>query len=141
MIRCIAVVLLVFVAAFVSAEQKDLKSRVDTASGAEKAKLAAEYAEQAAKAADKAFQDGKDGDGSAQLKDVVQYSKIASDASIQTGKHEKATEITLRKIAYQLAQTKNARPIDGQAEVQRTIDEVDKARSALLEAMFDRKKG
>ena len=72
---------------------------------------------------------------------MVQYAKVASDASIQTGKHEKATEITLRKIAYQLAQMKNARPVDQQPEVQHTIDEVDKSRSSLLEAMFEKKKG
>ncbi len=140
MIRRTAALVLLFTAMPAFAQQ-DLKSRADTASGADKAKFAVEYAEQSAKAADKAFQEGKDAEGYAGLKEIVKYAKVASEASIQTGKHEKATEITLRKIAYQLAQVKNALPVDEQPQVQQTIDEVDKARSSLLEAMFDKKRG
>lgn len=136
-----ATLLLLLSAAIPAFAQNDVKSRADAATGSDKVKFAVEYAEQATKAADKAFQEGKDEEGSAALKEIVKYSKVASDTSIQTGRREKTTEITLRKIAYQLAQVKNARPVEEQGEVQHIIDEVDKARSSLLEAMFEKKRG
>lgn len=131
-----AAILLVSLAVFA---QKDSKSRADSATGADKAKFALEYTEQSAKAADKAFKDGKDAEGSAALKDVQQYAKIASDAAMESGKHDKDVEINLRKVVNHLVEVKNARPYEQQGEVQQTIDAVDNARNALLEFMFKRK--
>jgi hypothetical protein len=133
----IVAVLLVALAAF---PQKDAKSRADAATGPDKAKFALEYTEQAAKTADKAFKDGKDEEGSAALADVKQYAKIASDAAIQSGKHDKEVEINLRKIVNRLVEVKIARPFDQQPEVQQAIDAVDSARNNILEFMFKKKR-
>jgi hypothetical protein len=119
--------------------QNDLRSRADAATGGEKAKLALDYAEQATKAADKAFKEGKDEDGAAALKDIAQYAKMSSDAVIQSGKRQKETEINLRKIVNRLVEIKNARPYDQQDAVQQVIDAVDTARNSILEAMFKKK--
>lgn len=116
--------------------QKDLKSRADSATGAEKAKLCVEYTEEAAKASEKAFQDGKDEESSLHLKEVVQYAKAASDASMQSHKREKETEIGLRKVLKRLMEAKNVRPVDQQDEVQKTIDAVLVAHDSLLDSMF-----
>ena len=118
--------------------QKDLKTRADAA-GADRVKYATEYAEATAKAADKAFQDGKDEEGSAELKEVEKYAIIASETSIQTGKRQKQTEISLRKIVNHLVNIKNARPFDMQDEVKKTMEAVDKARNNLLDSMFKKR--
>lgn len=133
--RLIPVVLALTFAASAFA-QKDLKSRADTATGGEKAKLCVEYTEEAAKAADKAFQDGKDEESSAHLKEVVQYAKAAAEASMQSHKREKETEIGLRKVLKRLMEVKNARPVDQQGEVQETINAVLVAHDSLLDSMF-----
>ncbi len=138
--HCLAAVFVLLCLALPAFAQKELKSRADAASGVDKARLAVDYAEQATKAADKAFQEGKDNDGSAALKDVVQYAKMATDASMQSGKRQKQTEISLRKILFRLLQIKNARPIADQDEVKRAMDGVDTDRNDLLDAMFNNKK-
>jgi SpoVK/Ycf46/Vps4 family AAA+-type ATPase len=136
MLRRFALVVAVLFLALSAFAQKDLKSRADAASGGERAKLAVEYTEEAAKAADKAFNDGKDDEGSAKLKEVAQYAKVAADASMQSGKREKDTEIKLRKVLKRLVEVKQAQPFEQQAEVQKVIDAVQAAHDALLESMF-----
>lgn len=120
--------------------QKDLKTRADSAAGADKVKYATEYAEATTKAADKAFQDGKDEEGSADLKELEKYAVLASQTSIQTGKRQKQTEISLRKIVHHLEEIKNARPFEMQDEVKKTMEAVDKARNNLLDTMFTKKR-
>jgi len=136
MTRRIVVAVAVLFLALSAFAQKDLKSRVDAATGADKAKLALDYTEQATKDTDKAFKDGKDEDGAASLKEIAQYAKIAADASIESNKHQKDIEINLRKVVNRLVDIKNARPYDQQDAVQQVIDSVDNARNSLLEAMF-----
>ncbi len=116
--------------------QKDTKARVDAATGGDKAKFAVEYTEQAAKAADKAFRDDKDSEGSAALVEVAQYARVAADASMQSHHREKETEIGLRKVLKHLMEIKQARPADQQDEVQKTINAVLVAHDALLDSMF-----
>lgn len=136
-ICCLAVLFL----ALSAVAQNDLKAKADSATGGEKAKLALDYAEQETKAADAAFKAGKDADGSAALKEVAQYAKVASDAAVESNKREKETEISLRKIVNHLVDVKNARPYAEQDEVQKAMDAVDDARNNLLEAMFKKKHG
>ena len=119
--------------------QNDTKSKADSTTGGDKAKFALEYAEQATKAADTAFKQGKDDEATARLKDIAQYAKISSDAAMESGKREKETEINLRKIVNRLVDIKNARPYDQQDSVQQVIDAVDTSRNNLLEEMFKRK--
>ena len=130
--------LVLLLAGSVFAQVKDLKSRADSSSGSDKAKYAAEYAEQATHDADKLFAEGKDADGSAKLQDVVTYGKMAADVSMQSHKREKNTEITLRKILKRLADIKNAQPFEQQAEVQKVIDQVQASHDALLDFMFQK---
>jgi hypothetical protein len=138
--RRAALVLVLLSLAVVAFGQKDLKTRADSATGGDKVKYAAEYAEATTKAADKAFQDGNDAQGSGDLKDVEKYAVMASEMSIQSGKRQKQTEITLRKIVNHLADIKNARPFEMQDEVKTTMDAVDKARNNLLDSMFTKKR-
>ncbi len=139
MMRSVALAVAVVFLALFAVAQTDNKAKADSASGADKAKFALEAAEQATKAADAAFKQGKDSEGTAHLKEIVDYSKMASDAAIESNKREKETEINLRKIVNRLVDVKNARPFDQQDSVQQVIDAVDTARNNLLEEMFKRK--
>jgi hypothetical protein len=139
MTRRLSVLLAVLLFSLAALPQKDTKSRIEAATGGDKAKFALEYTEQSVKTADKAFKDGKDEEGSAALKEVKEYAKVASDAAIQSGKHDKDVEINLRKVVNHLVEVKNARPYDQQDEVQQAIDAVDSARNNLLESMFKKK--
>lgn len=131
------VALAVLVAA--ACAQPDPKARIETATGLEKAKLALAFAEQQTKAADKAFQDGKDAEASADLQDVAKYAPLAADLSRETGKHEKETEIALRKLVNRLSNIKNAVAFEQRPVLQSTMDVVEKAHDALLDDMFKRK--
>ncbi len=139
MTRRVALIVAMLFLALSAVAQNDTKSKADSASGADKAKYALEYTEQATKAADTAFKQGKDDEGSVRLKEIGQYAKMSSDAAMESGKREKETEITLRKVVNRLVDIKNARPYDQQDAVQQIIDAVDTARNNLLEEMFKKK--
>jgi hypothetical protein len=137
--RRLLTALVFFLALGVFAEQKPgLKARADESTGSDKARYAAEYTEQATHEADKAFADGKDADAASRLQDIATYGKMAADASIQSHKREKNTEIALRKVLKHLNDIKNARPFEQQAEVQQVIDAVQAAHDSLLDSMFQK---
>lgn len=139
MTRRAAPALIVLLIALPLFAQKDLKSRVDAASGSDKIKLAVEYTDDRTRAADRAFIQGKDEEALADLKNVAEYAQIASQTAIQTRKHQKETEIALRKIAFRLDNIKKARPYEDQAAVQSTIDAVLLAHDNVLNSEFEKK--
>jgi hypothetical protein len=71
---------------------------------------------------------------------VVTFSKKATDASIDTGKKLKNTEIALRKMTEKFRDIKRTVAFEDQAPIQQTIDELEKMRTDLLSAMFGKKK-
>ncbi len=91
--------------------------------------------------ADKFYDNGNAEAGKAALRDVVTYSKKATDASIATGKRLKNVEITLRKMAEKFRDIKRTVAFDDQAPLQQAVDELEKMRTDLLSAMFGKKKG
>lgn len=133
------IVALVVLVAAACAQQPDPRARIENATGVEKAKLALEFSEQQTKAADKAYQEGKDADASADLQDVAKYAPLAADVARETGKREKETEIAIRKLAKRLLDIKNSVAFEQRDEVQTTIDLVQKAHDALLDDMFKKK--
>lgn len=112
--------------------QKDLKSRVENASGGDKAKLAMEYTEQETKAAESAFKDGKDNEADAALQEVARYATVAADACMASRKREKQTEISLRKIIFRLNEMKQSVTFEEQGPVQKAIDTVQTVHDKLL---------
>ena len=71
--------------------------------------------------------------------EVVTILKKATDASIETGKRLKNTEITLRKMAAKFRDVKRTVAFEDQAPIQQTVDELEKMRTDLLAAMFGKK--
>ena len=70
----------------------------------------------------------------------MSYSKKATDASIDTGKRLKGTEIALRKMAEKLRDVKRTVAFEDQSPIQQTIDQLEQMRTDLLSAMFGKKK-
>lgn len=72
----------------------------------------------------------------ASLADVVAYAELARDYAIQSRKREKQSEIALRKMVRKLTDMSHAVSHEDQAQIQNTIDRLQKVRDDLLVAMF-----
>ncbi len=137
--RAAPVVLLLLLSVCASGAEltlEDRKARADHARGGDKAKLALEYSEHAADAANKDYADGNFEHARVLLKDVADYSEIAASAAFDSGKRVKQTEIGLRKLVNQLVNVKRSVEFEEQHEVQAAIDAVNDARSRLIEKLF-----
>jgi hypothetical protein len=117
-----------------------LMARAESARPEDRSALYLEIARQKAEAADKLYQTGNAEAGNAALQDVLAFSKKATDASIDTGKKLKNTEIALRKMAEKFRDIKRTVAFEDQAPIQQTMDELEKMRTDLLSAMFGKKK-
>jgi len=66
----------------------------------------------------------------------VTYAGMDRDSSVQTHKHEKQSEIAIRKMVRKLEDMKHTVSRDEQEELQRAIEELQRVRDDLLVAMF-----
>jgi hypothetical protein len=117
-----------------------LIARAESARPEDRPALYLEIARQKADAADKLYNASNTEAGNAALQDVVTFSKKATDASIDTGKKLKNTEIALRKMVEKFRDIKRTVAFEDQAPIQQTMDELEKMRTDLLSAMFGKKK-
>jgi hypothetical protein len=117
-----------------------LAARAEAARPEDRPALYLEIARQQAEEADKLYKNGDAEKGNAALREVVTFSKKATDASIETGKKLKNTEIGLRKMAEKFRDVKRSVAFEDQAPIQQTMDELEKMRTDLLAAMFGKKK-
>jgi hypothetical protein len=115
---------------------EELKARLAKASNGERPRLCLEIAQRELTLADKFYADGETEKGQAALSDVAVFCESARDNSIQSGKHLKQTEISVRQMARKLNDLKHRVTHDEQMAVQGTIDRLQKVRDDLLAAMF-----
>jgi hypothetical protein len=115
---------------------EELKARVADASIADRPVLCIHISELQLDAADRFYVAGDSEKAQAALADVVAFSELARDSSIQAHKHEKPSEIAIRKMARKLADIKHTVSHEDQAQVQNTIDRLQRIRDDLLAAMF-----
>ena len=141
----VAVMLAACALAAVAFEPKDgtldqLIARAEAARPEDRPVLDLEIARQKAESADQFYHAGNADAGNAALQDVVNFSHKASQASIETGKRLKNTEIGLRKMVEKFRDLKRSVAFEDQAPIQQTMDELEKMRTDLLSAMFGKKK-
>jgi hypothetical protein len=117
-----------------------LIARAEAARPEDRPGLYVEIARQKADIADQSYHDGNGEAGAATLGEVVTFAKKATDASIETGKKLKNTEITLRKMVEKFRDVKRTVAFEDQAPIQQAMDELEKMRTDLLAAMFGKKK-
>ena len=135
---CAAAPLPAFAAKNESIDQ--LIARAESARPEDRPALYLEIARQKADTAHQFYHSGNAEEGTATLRDVVTFSKKAADASIETGKKLKNTEIGLRKMVEKFRDVKRTVAFEDQAPIQQTMDELEKMRTDLLSAMFGKKK-
>ncbi len=115
---------------------EELKERVATASISDRPALCIHISEWQLDAADRLYTAGDSEKAKAALADVAAFSELARDYSIQSHKHEKQSEIAIRKMARKLADLKHTVSHEDQEQVQTTIDRLQRIRDDLLAAMF-----
>jgi len=115
---------------------EDLKARVANALIADRPALCIHISERQVGEADRLYVAGDSEKAQVALADVIAYSELARDYAIQAHKHEKQSEIAIRKMARKLADVKHTVSHEDQEQIQHTIDRLQQIRDDLLAAMF-----
>lgn len=116
-----------------------MKARVSLAGIGERPHLCVQIAEHQLAEADKLYTSSDVDQAQTRLTDVVAYSELARDYSIQSHKYQKQTEIAVRVMTRKLTEVMHALAHDDQAPVRDAIKRLERVRDDLLAAMF--KKG
>ncbi len=93
------------------------------------AKILAEYADQF-------YTDGDVEMGLKTMQSAAEYAEKAGNASIQAHKHQKNTEIALRKLEIRIDQIEKSLNVEDRPPVQAIVKRLDKLRSDILLSMF-----
>jgi hypothetical protein len=115
---------------------EELKERVADAKVVDRPPLCLQISERQVGAAGRFYIAGDSEQMKAALNDVVTFSEMARDSAIQSHKHEKQSEIAIRKMIRKLSDLKHAVGREEQEQVQATIDHLQHFRDDLLVAMF-----
>ena len=118
---------------------EELKAKAQTATAADQAKFYIQIAHLQLGAADKAYAAGQTPEAQNAIRDVASYSEKAGEAALKSGKHQKNTEIELRKMARRLRDIQPTLNVEDRAPVQDAIDRLEHVRSQLLMSMFSKK--
>jgi len=115
---------------------EELKARLSAANPGDKVKICVQIAEKQLAETDRLYEADDLAKGQSALTDVVSYSELARDYSIQARKHQKQTEISVRSMSRKLNELLHSLGKDDQAPVREAIDRLEKVRDDLLASMF-----
>jgi hypothetical protein len=115
---------------------EELKTRVAHTNIGDRPQLCLRIAEKQVDAAKKFYSSGESDRAQAALDDVAMYAEMDRDAAIRSHKHEKQSEIAIRKMVRTLDNVKHTVSLDDQQRLQATIDRLQQLRDDLLAAMF-----
>jgi hypothetical protein len=135
----IVALLAAFAASLMAAKEQtleELKARVSSASVGNRPQICLQIAQRQLDNADKLYTAFDSEKAEVSLTDVVTFSELARDYSIQSRKHQKQTEIEVRKMTRKLNDLKHIVSRDEQVAVQNAIDRLQRVRDDLLLAMF-----
>jgi len=140
---CIALALAVVAAAVASRAAsrsepsiEELKARVAAANVGDRPKICMQIAQRQMGEADRKYAAGDSEKAQTALADVVAFSELARDYSIQTHKYEKQTEIAVRGITRKLNDMLHTLAHDDQRPVEDAIKHLQRVRDDLLSSMF-----
>jgi len=114
----------------------ELKARLSAANTGDKVKICVQIAEKQLAETDRLYATDDLAKGQSALTDVVSYSELARDYSIQARKHQKQTEISVRSMSRKLNELLHSLGKDDQSPVRDAIDRLEKVRDDLLASMF-----
>jgi len=115
---------------------EELKARLSAANAGDKVKICVQIAEKQVAETSRLYQADDIAKGQSALTDVVSYSELARDYSLQVRKHQKQTEIAVRTMSRKLTELLHSLGRDDQAPVRDAIDRLEKVRDDLLASMF-----
>ena len=113
-----------------------LKAKVSSANASDKVHLCVQIAEKQLDSADKFYTAGQLDQAQPALTDVVAFSELARDYSIQSRKHQKQTEISVRAMTRKLTDILHLLGHEDQAPIRDAIIRLDRVRDDLLTSMF-----
>lgn len=132
----VVVVLGCAAAAAGEATLEQLKDRLANAGIADRPSLCMQISEKQLESFSRLYAAGDNDKAQAALVDVTAFSGLARDYAIQSHKHEKQIEISIRKLSRKLNGLKHTVLHEDQKQVQDTIDHLEQIRDDLLAAMF-----
>ena len=115
-----------------------LKARISSASVGDKPHLCVEVAQIRLSEADKLYAAGDLDNAQAALTDVVAYSELARDYSIQSHKYQKQSEIAVRGMTRKLNDILHTLGQADQGAINDAVSRLNKVRDDLLASMFKR---
>jgi len=115
---------------------EELKARLANTRIADRPALCLHISERQLDAAEKSYVAGESEKAQAALNDVTTYAELDREYAIQSHKHEKQSEIAVRRMTRKLADLKHTVSHEDQEQVQNTIDRLQRVRDDLLIAMF-----
>ena len=115
---------------------EELKARLANTRVPDRPALCLHISERQLDAAEKSYVAGESEKAQAALNDVTAYAELDRDYAIQSHKHEKQSEIAIRKMARKLADLKHTVSREDQEQIQKVIDHLQRVRDDLLAAMF-----
>ena len=119
---------------------QELEAKAEAARPEDRPQLYVEIAERQLGAASESYKTGEVEKAREAVNDIVLYSGKARDASIQSGKKLKNTEISVRKMALKLRDLRRTLNFEEQAPVEAAADQLESIRSELLAHMFSKGK-
>ncbi|HWJ47666.1 MAG TPA: hypothetical protein VNS62_08445 [Candidatus Udaeobacter sp.] len=115
---------------------EELKARISSASVADKTKICLEIAEKQLNTADKQYTADDIENAKTSLTDVVAFTELARDYSLQSHKHQKQTEIAVRSMTRKLNDLLHIVGREEQDPLKEAIKRLERVRDDLLLAMF-----
>lgn len=138
--KAIAIFALLLLAAVAFARETEsldqLKARAESANPSDQLKLTLAIAKRQLRAADGYYKQGEIAKAELAIADVASYGEKASAAACKTQKRLKHTEIDLRNMERRLQGIRLAVDSNNRPVLQSAIDRLEKARAALVWAMF-----
>jgi len=115
---------------------EELKARIAAASVPDRVHLCLEIAQKQLVETAKLYSAGEIEQGQSPLQDVVTYSELARDYSIQSHKHQKQTEIAVRAMTRKLNDLEHTLGQPDQPPIKNAMDRLERVRDDLLASMF-----
>lgn len=114
-----------------------LKARAEAADKGKQPDLFSKLAAMQAEAANDAYNTNVD-QAKKLIEEAAESAKRASAASLESGKRQKKTEIDLRQLAKRMDDIGKSWAFDDRVPVKTAIQQVEAARSKLLDRMFEK---
>jgi muramidase (phage lysozyme) len=113
-----------------------LKARISSATAGEKPRLCVQVAQMRLNEADKLYAAGDLDQAQAALTDVVAYSELARDYSIQSHKYQKQSEIAVRHMTRKLTDLLHTLAQPEQGAIKDAVAHLTRVSDDLLASMF-----